>query len=280
MGPLLIKQLLQNRHTVTVFNRGKTQTDYGKDIKFIRGDRDKGFNIKQHFNIVIDTCAYTGTQTKAALKNLSFDFFIHFSTAAVYKKTGVFPLIEESPLGAWPVWGDYNEGKVECEQVLNQSGKKFAVIRPVYILGPRNYMDRENFIYSRLYSSKTLIIPGNGKAICQFAFVDDVAKVLLFLAEKKLEGAFNCASNEMVTLKGLVEYLATLVGKTAKIEYNHSADEENFNEEEFPFANENFICSNKKLEQLGITFKPLLKGLKDDFNLYYKDLLKKPNTVT
>ena len=270
VGPVLIDKLLEKHHTLTVFNRGQHTTEYPSTVSFVQGDRNGGFNLKQHFDVVIDMCAYTGAQTKTALEQLSYDFFIHFGTAAAYAKSQLFPLTENSAIGEWPAWGDYNKGKVECEQALLGSGKKYASIRPVYILGAGNYLDRESFIYKRANAGETITLPGNGQAVSSFVFVQDVADILVMLAEKQLTGAFNCACDDVLTLQGLVEEEAKLVGKQPIIAYNHDADGAHHNEDEFPFANENFICGSQKLQDLGFTFTPLLAGLKADFESYYR----------
>ncbi|MBI4162212.1 MAG: NAD-dependent epimerase/dehydratase family protein [Candidatus Aenigmarchaeota archaeon] len=272
VGPIIVEKLLAKNHKITVFNRGKIQDKY-KKVEFIKGDRNKGFDTDRHFDVVIDTCAYTGQQTKSAIDSLDFDFFMNFGTAASYKKSEIFPLTEDSPIGDWPVWGDYNKGKVECENVLEKSGISFATIRPVYILGPKNYCDRENFICSRIKNNKPLTLPGNGQALVQFVFAKDVAESIVLLVEKRLEGNFNCAGNETITLKGLVHEMGKIVGKEPVIKFNASADGENHKESEFPFANENFFCTNNKLKRIGIKFTPLAKGLKEDYESYYKKLI-------
>ena len=270
VGPLLIQKLLSGSHSITVFNRGLVSSDYPSAVHFMKGDRNAGFNISEHFDAIIDMCAYTGEQTRRALKELNFDFFIHMSTAAAYKKPETFPLTEDSPLGDWPLWSDYNRGKAECENVLQKSGVKFAVLRPVYILGPRNYCNREAFIYSRIKNNLPLVLPGNGQALVQFVFADETVDSLVCLAEKKIEGAFNCAGDDVITLRELTEEMGKIIGKKPIIEFNLSADGAKWNSLEFPFANENFIVSNKKIKKLGISFRPLIGGLKEDFENHYQ----------
>jgi len=215
-------------------------------------------------------CAYTGKQTKSAITNLKFDYFLHFSTVAAYKKTEIFPLIEVSIIGDWPSFGDYNKGKVECERILAKSGINYGLIRPAYILGPKNYCDRENFIYSRIKNGKTLTLPGNGLGVTQFVFADEVARAIAVLAEGKVQGAFNIAGNEAITLVGLVGEMGKIVGKEPIIAFNPNATGLNFKEEEFPFDNENLIVSNRKIRKLGIKFMPLIEGLKRDYQNFYK----------
>ncbi len=271
VGPLLVGLLLKHRHNVTVFNRGNMTTEYPGEVKFVRGDRDEGFGLREKFDAVVDMCAYKGKQTETALRGLKFDFFLNFGTAAAYKQSEVFPLTEDSPIGIWPAWGEYNKGKVECEEVLGKSRIKYATIRPVYVLGPKNYCDRENFIYSRIRNSKPIIIPGNGQALNQFVFADEVAKAIILLVEKNIQGAFNVAGDEYITLVGLVRVMAEVLGKKARVRFNLEADGVRFREEEFPFSNENLVVSNKKIKKLGITFTPLADGLRRDYASYYSE---------
>jgi len=272
VGPLIVDKLVSKRHDITVFNRGKVNSNY-KNINFIQGDRKIGFNIKDHFDVVIDTCSYKGIHIQKAIDELDFDFYLNFGTAASYKKTNKFPLTEESEIGDWPYWGNYNTGKVECENVLKKNKVKHANIRPVYILGENNYVDREKFIYSKIKNKETIVLPGNGEAKVQFVFSEDVANSIVLIAENKIEGNFNCCGNEIVTLKELVNIMGKIVDFKPIIKFNSNFDGENHNESEFPFANETFYCTNDKLKKLGIKFIPLEKGLKNDYENYYKKII-------
>ena len=272
VGPLIISKLIERGHDVTVFNRGKIKSEYN-NLKFIQGNRNEGFNIKERFDVVIDTCAYKGIHTEKAISELNFDFYLNFGTAASYKKTNKFPLTEESEIGDWPYWKDYNKGKVECENVLRNSDVKYATIRPVYILGKNNYMNREKFIYSKIKNNEEIILPGNGQALIQFVFAEDVANSIVLLAEKRIAGDFNCCSDEVITLKGLVEEMGKIVGIKPIIKFNHNNDGDKFDENEFPFANENFFCTNEKLKNLGIKFTILSDGLEEDYKNYYKKVI-------
>lgn len=273
VGPLLVFKLLKKGHKITIFNRGKIKSSYEKEIRFIQGNRNDGFNIKDNFDVVIDMCAYNGLHTERAINELNFDFYINFGTAASYKKTDKFPLSEDSPLGSWPLWSSYNKGKVECEEVLKQKKINYATIRPVYILGANNYMNREKFIYSKIKDKSPIILPGDGKAKIQFVFAEDVANSIVILTERTVKGEFNCCGNKIITLKKLVEEMGKIVGIKPILKFNSSADGEKFDENEFPFANENFFCTNKKIKDLGMRFTPLVKGLKQDYESYYKRII-------
>src|SRR3989344_1494993 len=272
VGPLIVDKLVSKGHDVTLFNRGRIKSSY-KNIKFIQGDRKEGFDIDDHFDVVIDTCAYKGIHIQKAIAELNFDYYLNFGTAASYKKSKVFPLNEESEIGDWPYWGDYNKGKVECEEVLRQSGIKFSTIRPVYILGANNYVDSEKFIYSRINNGEEIILPGNGQALIQFVFAEDVANSIVFLAENNIEGEFNCCGDEVITLNGLIDEMGKIVGVKPLVKYNPHTDGEKHDINEFPFANENFFCTNDKIKNFGIKFTSLTNGLKNDYENYYKKII-------
>lgn len=269
VGPLVVDLLHTRKHKIIVLNRGTIEVKYPDEVRFVKGDRDKKFDLNEKFDAVIDMCAYVGVQTKKAITDLKFDYFLNFGTVASYKKTRVFPLTENSPIGDWPSFGEYNKGKVECERVLEKSGIAYGTIRPVYILGPKNYMDRENFIYSRIKKGIPLIIPGNGLGLTQYVFADEVAKVIVTLVEGKIRGAFNISGSEMISAVGLVEEMGKIVGKKPVITFNPENIEENFNEDEFPFDNENLVVSNDKIRKLDINFVPLVEGLRRDYRSFY-----------
>ena len=275
IGPHIIDGLLEHGHNITVFNQGNLQKKYPRGVNYICGDRNEGLSIGGKFDVVIDTCAYNGDHTKRVITELKFDFLVHVSTAGVYLKTGVYPYTENDQIGGLEVMGEYAKGKTESENVLLESGINYSSLRPVYILGPKNHNDRENFIYSHLIYKYPILIPGKGQSIIQFVFVEEVSKSIILLAEGKHAGIFNCGGNQTVTLTGLVEQMAAVVGVRPIIRYNEKADGENYIRTEFPFPNENFFVSNEKIKSLGVAFISLLKGLKRDYNDYYKDNIKR-----
>jgi nucleoside-diphosphate-sugar epimerase len=269
VGVHVVALLLKHKHSITVFNRGLVSSEYPSEVRFIKGDRHDSFGIKDHFDAVIDMCAYEGKDTEFALQQLEFDYFLQFSSVAVYKRTNVFPISEEAALGGWTS-SEYDQGKYSCEQVLAADRRAHGIIRPVYILGQKNYCDRERFIYSHIINQIPLILPGDGRGMTQFVFADEVARSIVALVEGKISGAFNISGNEIMTLTGLVEMMGDIVGEKPIITFNPDAIGTNYKEEEFPFDNDTLIVSNEKIKQSGIEFIPLQDGLRSDFENWYK----------
>lgn len=275
VGPLLLELLTKSGDDVTVFNRGGHKTEY-PGVRFVKGDRKEGFGMiaKDKFDLVVDMCAYHGEDMERLIAEVKFDFVVYFGSVAAYAQPVIYPINETYPLGEW-FWGDYGKGKGECEKVLERSKVKYASLRPTYVLGVANYMDRENFIYKALREGRVLTIPGDGRALTQFVFADEVAKSLFLLCQKKTEGAFNCVGDDYITLTDLVEQMAMISGTKPEIQFDPSLDRGNGDEKIFPFDNENFLFDNSKIKQvIGVTFTPLLEGLKRDWEGYYKNNLK------
>lgn len=273
IGPRIIDRLLASGFSVTVFNRGMVTDVYPSGVLFVRGDRRKGFPFKEKFDAVIDMCAYGREDSKRALHDLRFNFFIHMGTAAAYRKPNVFPVGENSPLGDWPLWGAYNRGKVECEKIFEESGISFAVVRPVYVLGAGSGLNREHFIYQKVKNKEPLTLPGDGKALVQYVFVEEVAETVLRILDRKITGPVNCAGNDSITLIGLVEQMASFVGRKPIIRFNPAADGANHNQEEFPFANEHLLVTNERARGFGVRFMSLREGLQRDYEGYYKGVI-------
>ncbi|MDP2599331.1 MAG: NAD-dependent epimerase/dehydratase family protein [Deltaproteobacteria bacterium] len=263
LGPVVIDQLLRRGHGITVLNRGRHPVNYAGPVRHIRADRHEPLPWLGSFDVVIDTCAYRAEDIQSLFERVSFGFYLFVSTVAVYKKTDCFPLIEDvSPIGEWPLWGEYNRGKVACEKFLAQSGKAYASVRPTNILGSNNHIPREMFVYERLVKGLPIILPGNGEALVQFVFVDEVARLAVLLAEGKIRGCFNACGDEVVTLKDWVQKISAIAGVRPHLQFNPDTDGLAHRVDEFPFPNENIICSNAKAKKAGMVFRNLCAGLK------------------
>ena len=60
LGASLVDAALTRGHRLTVFNRGRSRTDWPGDVEVLIGDRssDLGLLAARRFDAVIDTCAY------------------------------------------------------------------------------------------------------------------------------------------------------------------------------------------------------------------------------
>lgn len=288
VGPELIRKLLSSGDKVTVFSRGN---NYGRKldsrVEHIYGDREKDEDLSKLFSnkydFVYDMCCYCKNHAEGLIKYSSqkIKHLVFFSTAAVYRKPTIFPLSEESELGEWFSFGDYGTKKVEAEilftNYVKKNGIKLTIFRPVYLLGKNNYFDRENYYFSRLLTGKIILVPGNGKALIQFAFLEEAAEAFAKCPKKQETQIeiLNIASDEYVSVEDFVKLCGEVAGKKPNIvnlETNKFClDEERFYDELYPFPNLSIILSNKKIkEEYSIRFKGLRGGLIEIYNDWKK----------
>lgn len=293
IGPALIDNLLGEDVRITVFNRGtKYNAFLPSCVKHIKGDRrdTKTMKIlaKEKYDLVYDLCCFNQTDAVNLLENIQpTSHLVFLSTAAVYKKPLIYPLTEESVLGEWDSFGDYGTQKVDAEKKFESYAKKYGlkltIFRPVYLLGKGNYFDRENYYFSRIINKDSILIPGKGNAVIQFAFLEETASAFKLVPQKQTEQIeiLNIAGDDYISVKDFIVLCADIVNKTPNfIELDtkrFELDEEHFYDDFYPFPNLTFIASNKKITQkYGIKFKPLYAGLHD----IYLDWKKRWNGKT
>lgn len=289
VGPELVRKLLSSGDKVTVFSRGN---NYGRKldsrVKYVYGDREKDEDLSKLFlnkyDFVYDMCCYCKSHAEGLIKHScrKIKHLVFFSTAAVYRKPTIFPLSEESKLGEWPSFGDYGTKKAEAEALFTGFAKKseikLTIFRPVYLLGKNNYFDRENYYFSRILTGKKILVPGNGKALIQFAFLEETAEAFAECPKKQNVQVelLNIASDEYISVEGFVKLCGEVAGRKPEIVNLEASkvdlDEERFYDDLYPFPNLSIILSNQKIkEKYSIQFKRLKDGLIEIYNDWKKD---------
>lgn len=283
VGPQLIKKLRIFGDKITVFCRGN---NYGvrvdPEVEYIYGNREvledlEKLFTKQH-DFVYDMCCFGGEHAESLVKYSKggVKHLVFFSTAAVYQEPKIFPVSEDAKLGEWKSFGDYGTRKAEAEAIYTdfaiRTNSKLTIFRPVYLLGQNNYFDRENYYFSRILSERKILVPGNGNALIQFAFLEETAKFFALCPKRQKEQIeiLNVASDEYISVKNFVKLCGKITGKTPKIVCLNTS-KVNLNEERFyddlcPFPNLSIILSNQKIKRkYGIKFAKLESGLKKIF---------------
>lgn len=288
LGPKLIELLMERGHEVTIFNRGN---DYGQQIpsgiNVITGDRRESINLDalatERYDYIYDMCCYNPKEAENVLRAIQPpEHLILLSTAAVYKKPSVYPLSEDAELGPWDSFGDYGTNKALAEQLFSdyatQHELPLTIFRPVYLLGDKNYFDREHYYFSRITKGLPILMPGRGNALIQFSFLDETAAAFADIPAKQKTSVeiLNIAGNEYITVHGFIDLCAQLVGKPADIIALHTEefglDDEKFYDDLYPFPNLNFIVSNQKVSSdYGVEFKPLSEGMTELYAHWEKD---------
>jgi len=228
LGRAVVKKFLNMGYEVYVLNRGKHENIEGT-IPLI-ADRNNQDEVKRvcgniKFDVVFDGCAYTPQQTKIAIECVKRDIshFIHISSASVYIDENIYPYNEESKRGTCPVWGEYSTNKYLSEEILFEENRKngypITLLRPFYLYGIENNLDRESYAIKRLLTNQPIIVPGLGLPLMQFGYIEDLCTAIeaICLSNESCGKAYNISGDEYISFKGWVETCAKVLNVKADI---------------------------------------------------------------
>lgn len=211
LGPPFVRAAQANGHTVTLFNRGKTNPGLFADLEQLRGDREKGDleALKgRTFDAVVDTSGYVPAHVDATAR-LFAEKARHYqfvSTISVYGSFGERPdRIDETQAPA--VVGDddvakvntireampfYGPLKARCEAAAEAAMPgRVCTIRPGLIVGPGDTSDRFTWWPVRCDRGGAVLAPGDPDGHVQCIDVRDLAAWMLHCIEHDVVGVHN-----------------------------------------------------------------------------------------
>lgn len=231
----IVSKLLEEEHEVAVFNRGRNDLSFGKEVRQITGDRllRDEFETRmrqEEFDAVIDMICFNeadARSTLAAFKDTTKQIVI-CSTIAVYQRPyRSVPVVESAEaLQEDPVFA-YAFQKAEVERYLQdvvaRDGLPITIIRPSLTYGPgaQNIgVLRQNYgIVDRIRKGKPLVMFGDGSTSWSFTFVSDLAKAFVgVLCNPQTYGqAYHVTSEERCIWEDLYLTFGQIVGKAPRI---------------------------------------------------------------
>ncbi|HDL01625.1 MAG TPA: NAD-dependent epimerase/dehydratase family protein [candidate division Zixibacteria bacterium] len=217
VGKHITAAALKNNHNVTLFNRGKTNTEPIDGVTTLIGDRDGNLDALKgkKFDAVIDVCGYLPRVVKQSAELLKklVPHYVFISTISVYDHANGEPIDIDSPLATLEdesteeITGEtYGGLKVLCEdEILEIYEENATIIRPGYIVGPDDHTDRFGYWIRRVANGGEMLVPENDDQPMQFIDVRDLAEWTIRLTEKKQAGIYNAVGpNEKLTLADLL----------------------------------------------------------------------------
>jgi 2'-hydroxyisoflavone reductase len=287
LGRHLVDAALVQGHTVTLFNRGKTNSDLYPEVEKLRGDRTNIEDLQslrdRHWDAVIDTCGYFPHIVQLSAQALadSVERYVFISSISVYGEPPTTPGIDENA----PVsqlsgkyladYADesYGNRKALCEQVIeNELPGRTLNIRPGLIVGPYDPSDRFTYWPGRLQRGGTVLAPGRPDAPVQIIDVRDLAEWTIRMVEDKQAGIFNATGPEVpLNMREVLEICRQVAGSPA--EFVWVDDEFLLAQGVTPFtdlplwlpgaASAMMQVSVAKTLAAGLTFRPLEKTVAD-----------------
>jgi dTDP-glucose 4,6-dehydratase len=244
----------------------------------LQGDREVAADLEKlahsimgiEFDAVYDMCGYTLEHAESIYPIIQNHTkrLIFFSTAAVYPETDHFPLREDHETGPHPSFGEYGSNKASIEKFYHRKALsdnfQLTIFRPHYIFGVGDYFQRHEYLLSRLEHHNPVYVPGNGQAVIQLAWHEDVVRLfhdVPFTQRSQVE-TLNIGGDEMFNLNGLIRSFAATLGVEPLIKHvryeDHGFNERRFYDNFFIFPNLNLILDNTKAKQIyGYTPAPL-----------------------
>lgn len=282
LGRAIVDAAIARGHTVTLFNRGKSNPDVYADIETIVGDRDGGLDgLKgKTWDAVIDTCGYVPrlVRDSAELLKDAVDHYTFISTISVYADFNSVGMDESAPLGTMEdetveeITGEtYGPLKVLCENVADEvmNGRTLHV-RSGFIVGPNDFTDRFSYYPHRIAQGGDVLLPQGSNWPIQFIDASDIARWTILATEQKLTGPYNIAGPENeLTFGELVEACREVSASDATFTY---ASEEFLKAQEmerpFPLYGGSEMpgihtVNNQKAIAAGLTFRPLVDTIRD-----------------
>jgi 2'-hydroxyisoflavone reductase len=224
LGRHVVEAALGRGHDVTLFNRGRTNTDLFPEAEKLRGDRDGdlGALSGRSFDAVVDTSGYVPRIVRETLDALGeVGHYTFVSSISVYADLSQSPT-ESSPVGTLDretekVEGDtYGPLKALCEDAVRERFPAAFVVRPGLISGPWDPTGRFTYWPVRVAEGGQVLAPEPRTASAQIIDVRDLAEWIVDAAARRLAGTFN-AICEPFTIEHLLETCTRVTGSDAEL---------------------------------------------------------------
>lgn len=253
MGIQLVKELIALGNTVTIATRGKAKDDFGMKVNRLIMDVSSAESVRdvlngKYFDVVFDNLAYCSLYVDNILSNVKCRKYIQLSSVEAYAQLS--PDMSEVlfdpyklPVELCETNIGYVKGKRQAEAIVYQ---KYPQIDAVTVRIP--YVCKTDRLY---YYCKNIVeqVPMDIRDDSHgFTFIRDteVGKFLPWIAAQNFAGPINLASEGMITIRMILDYIERKVAKKALI------DTENGTNSPFHVFNENTFSQNMdKAKRLG-----------------------------
>ncbi|WP_426756585.1 NAD-dependent epimerase/dehydratase family protein [Myxococcus sp. Y35] len=239
LGPALVEFARSRGHTVTLFNRGKTNPGLFPDVEKLAGDRDpnKGEGLKalqgRTWDAVVDTSGYVPRVVRASAELLAphVQHYTFVSSVSVYQELTQMGLHEAAAVATVedPTTEDvpkhYGALKALSEQAAEAAMPgRVLNVRPGLIVGPDDPTDRFTYWPVRVARGGEVLAPGDGEDPIQFIDARDLAAFIIRSVERRITGVFNATGPEHTQLmRDVLEACKTALGSDARFTWADTA---------------------------------------------------------
>jgi nucleoside-diphosphate-sugar epimerase len=232
IGRALVRRCAKLGHEVWIMHR-KPAHDLGKKVGNIQADRNDPSSVQaalngQEFDVVYDNVydwerGTTAVHVEATARACGHHLrrYVFMSSVAAYGDG--LNHHEGDALAPDNHPDSYVRNKATSERALfrmhQRSGFPVVTIRPPFVYGPENPFYREAFFWDRLRDNRPIILPGDGRRLMQFVYVNDLVEACVRVVDmpSAVGQAFNIANARPITQADAVLAIAAAAAKKAEL---------------------------------------------------------------
>lgn len=317
LGPHQIAYAMSRGHSITTFTRGKTQPTVNQqlfsNVEQLIGDRSDNLEALRgrKWDAVIDNSGHNEkwTQDSAQLLKDNVGLYLYTSSTGVYYPYLGTNIKEDTDLVLKIPEGLADEDeKIEYGYGVMKSNSEIAarqsfgpdrtiIVRPTYMVGPGDRLDRLVYWPVRLSRGGEVFVPGKSTDPVQYIDVRDVAAWMIQLIEKDGGGIYNAVGPASATGMHAFIYGAH-AAFSSSVSFVMIDDYEFLRQHKvqyivpwiMPMGNNSgsALVNNQHSIANGLDFTPLAQTVKDTYEWWYSDALSeerrqrfesKPNSI-
>lgn len=214
IGKNLLKKLLDKNLPVRALARDKNKISKVNNLEVVEGDlldKEKLFKATENVDVVIHLAAVVKASSSYGYNKTNIEGTKNLVEACLKNK--VKKIIYISSLDACLDGTNcYGESKALGEKIVIASGIDYIIIRPALVYGKES--DAVGVLADLIKKLPIIPVVGNGKAILQPIYVDDVCRAIIKLLESDLKNKmFYLAGEERISIDGLIDKIAKIYSK-------------------------------------------------------------------
>ncbi|WP_202842220.1 NAD-dependent epimerase/dehydratase family protein [Luteimonas saliphila] len=234
-GPFQVQYALARGHQVTLFNRGKRPSpEWPGEVEQLHGDRNTG-DLSALAGRKWDVCIDNPTSLPFWVRDAgqvlkdNVGHYLFISTISVYADGSKAGIAEDAPLAPYrgadamaetreslmaDIANLYGPLKALSEaEARRQFGPRTTIVRPGYIVGPRDDTDRFTYWPHRIAQGGEVLVPGDGRDPVQIIDGRDLGEWMIRLAEAGTTGTFNaCGPDYALSTDAMVHGCHAVTG--------------------------------------------------------------------
>ena len=234
IGPHMVRYAVELGHQVSIFTRGRRQTDLPEGVEQLVGDRNDDHTALEGrtWDVVLDNNAqdYRWVQKSTELLAEATSQYVFVSSISAYALEGFGydraedimrePLVDEdydrvAPPEGWRDGDDapYGLMKTLSEDIVHAAFPgSGTIVRPGLIVGPGDMTDRFTYWPVRLDEGGEVLAPGDPEHANQVIDQRDLTEWIVRLAENRTTGDFNATGpGERLSMGSMLDQIGSAI---------------------------------------------------------------------